>query len=579
MGAPVVELKDVSFTYLHKEKPSIKNIDLKIEEGEMISLIGPLGSGKSTFLRLLNGIAPHEFPGKLEGDVIVRGLNTKDHEPVFLSRYVSLVLDDPRLQIFNLTVEDDVAFGPINLGLSRKEVEERAKHAVDVLRLQGLERKHPRELSGGQQQRVALAGVLAMRSDVMALDEPISMLDPIGKSEVLSAIKELREKSKITCIIAESGADIEDVISFATRAIVMNDGKILLDDSPSKVLESGLLVKLGVGLPQIADLLIRLDKKMKLDLPTPISVEEATEMIRGLLRKKKISFKRRQPRKVSKIEKKERDTILTAHNVWFTYPDGTRALNGVSLKINRKEMIALIGQNGSGKSTLALNLVGAFKPTNPDARIILDGIDAIKTDVTKLNQHINYVFQNPEVQLFSSIVRDEVAFALKMLERSPEEIKKKVNETLKLLGLVQEGEKPIIDLTIDLKTLVAIASILVLKPKILIIDEPTSGLDRKGSVKLMKILRGLRDEGHTIIVITHDMKLAYEFCDRVIVMSDGKIILDGAPSQVYSNIEILKQTYMKSPQVTQLAYNLSDYHLPLNICTVDEFLNTMGFKG
>jgi energy-coupling factor transport system ATP-binding protein len=585
MDKTLIELKNVTFTYLHKEKPSIKGVNLKLDRGEMVALIGPLGSGKSTLLRLLNGIAPHQFPGKLEGDVLVKGLNTREHEPVELSQHVGLVLDDPRTQIFNLTVEDDVAFGPINLGLPREEVEERVRYAIDALRLKGLEKKHPRELSGGQQQRVALAGVLAMRPDVMALDEPISMLDPIGKSEVLSAIKDLNKKHNITCIIAESGADLEDVVSFATRAIVIKEGKILLDDSPSKVLENRLLEELGVGLPQIVDLILRLDSKLKLNLPSPTTVEGATEIIMELLKKKKISFKREMgQRKVEKRAPKKEgerggDTILVAQDVWFTYPDGTQAVKGVSLKMRRGEMIALIGQNGSGKSTLALTLVGAFKPTNPEARIYLDGIDVVKTDVIKLNQRINYVFQNPDIQLFNPIVRDEVEFALKMLEESPEEIKKKVSEALKLLGLQGEEDKPIVDLTVDLKTLVAIASVLVLKPKILIIDEPTSGLDRKSSVKLMQILRGLRDEGHTIVIITHNMKLAYEFCDRVIVMNDGRIILDGTPSQVYSNVEILKQAYMKSPQVTQLAYNLSDYKVPLDICTVEEFLDMINLKG
>lgn len=583
----IVELKDVTFTYMHSNVPALKNINLKIREGEFIAVIGPLGAGKTTLLRLLNGLIPRLFPGKLEGEISVCGLDPREYEIAEMAKYVGLVLDDPSKQIFNLTVEDDVAFGPINKGLPIDEVIKRTRYAIDVLRLKGLERRHPKELSGGQQQRLALAGVLALRPKIIALDEPISMLDPIGKYEVLEAIKELNRKYGVACIITESGADLEEVISLATRVIVMDKGKILLDDKPAKILESNLLEELGVGMPQVAELFIKLSRKFGIKLPIPVSVEEAVEYLLKYIKDGKITLKKTEKKTKKKVvkntsmteEKKHtKNPVLTAINIWYTYPNGVTALKGVSLQLYEGEMVGLIGQNGSGKTTLALNLVGALKPTNPDAKIIIYGKDIREMDDIERIQLINYVFQNPDNQLFSTKVLDEIMFALKMIGMSEKEIERRINEAIDILGLREHINKHIIDLTKDLKTLTALASIYVLKPKILIVDEPTGGLDRKSSHKLMRTLVSLKNKGHTIVIITHDMRLVYEYCDRVIVMRDGEILLDGTPRQVFSKIEILRQTFIKPPQIMELTHDLSKYGFSLNAYTVDEVLELLELK-
>lgn len=531
-------------------------------------------------LRTFNGLVPHHFPGKLNGNVFVEGLNTKEQEVAELSKIVGLVLDEPSTQIFNLTVEDDVAFGPINLGMGYEEVEERMKYAIKVLRLNGLEKKHPRELSGGQQQRVALAGVLAMRPKLIALDEPISMLDPIGKYEVLNAIYELSKKHGIACVIAESGSDLEEVISIVSRVIVMDKGRILLDDNPKKAIKETNFEELGVGLPQVVELFIKLSKRLNVkEASIPLSVEEAIDYLKQYIKNKEISIKEGFYEKTTSesIAYKVSHTLkpaLIAKNIHYTYPDGTVALKGVDAEIYENEMLGLIGQNGSGKTTFALTCVGAFKPTNKDARIIIDGLDVTKAKKIDIIKRINYVFQNPDNQLFSANIIDEVSFALKMFEVAPDEIKNRVNETLSMLGLDKYKEVNIINLTKDLKTLVALASILVIRPKILIIDEPTSGLDRKSSTRLMNILKSFTKKGHSIVIITHDMRLVYEFCDRVIVMSDGKKLLEGTPAQVFSHVETLKKTFIRPPQITQIAYELSkEYKIPKEVCLVDEFLD------
>jgi energy-coupling factor transport system ATP-binding protein len=569
---PLIEFQNVTFTYMHKKEPAIKNINLTIDEGEFVALLGPLGSGKTTLLYCLNGIIPHELPGKLEGNVIVDGKNTKEHSIAEMVSSVGLVLDDPTVQIFNLTVKDDIEFGPINLGIPLDEVEERVKYALEVTRLKGLESRHPKELSGGQQQELAIAGVLAMRPKVLALDEPISMLDPIGKNMVLQAIKELNQKYGVACIISESGADLEDIMNIVNRVIVMDRGQILVDGEPKLAVKDGLLSEIGVGLPQVSELFLKL-KNYNCNIDIPASFDEAVKLLREYVRKGIIKVKPRE--RVSKHSpKKEVDSkiLVRAENIDFVYPNGVKALEGVSFTVREGELLALIGQNGSGKSTLSLCLVGVYKPTNKNAKIEVLGSDIIKSDTRDIVTKINYVFQNPNNMLFSKDVIEEVSFGLKMFDYPPKEINKIVNETLEMLGLNEYGKMLIIDLPHFLRTLVGIASVLTLKPKVLIIDEPTGGLDRKDSIKLISLLNELKLKGITSVIITHDMKLVSEFADRIVVMSNGKVLIEGPPEKVFTSKAVLEEASLKPPQISQLAQALVDLGFDPEIVKIEEFL-------
>ncbi|MGQ4833664.1 MAG: ABC transporter ATP-binding protein [Candidatus Asgardarchaeia archaeon] len=587
---PIIKLENVSFTYLHRKNPVLKNVSLEINPGEFVSLIGPLGAGKSTLLYTLNGVIPHHFPGKLEGKVLVDGLDTRKHSIVDLARHVGLVVEDPQIQIFNITVEDDVAFGPINLNLPEEEIGERVEYALEVLRLKELRKRHPRELSGGQQQRVALAGVLAMRPKLIALDEPISMLDPIGKSEVLAAIKELNQKYGIACLISESGSDIEQVIELATRVVVINDGQIILDSEVHEALKDELLQELGVGLPQVVKLFLKIKQKYNLDIKVPAKVDEAIELLRKLITEGKLKIKKelsedtvKNANESSKSTKNQgkpnKEPVLIASNLWYTYPGGVTALKGVSLKLYPGELTALIGQNGSGKSTLALTLAGAYMPTNHDSLIMVNGINIRKMPLQQRIKYVNYVFQNPDNQLFSARVWDEISFALKMIGESADVIKKRTEEALKIFGLENIRKRQIVDLTKDKKTLVAIASVYVLKPKVMIIDEPTGGLDRKSATALMQHLVEMKKQGNSVVIITHDMRLVYEFADRVIVMHDGKILLDGKPGSVFSQFEILKKAFIVPPQISRVAAALHEFGVPPTVYRVDELFNYFEESG
>lgn len=568
-----VRFEDFAFTYLGQKEPALRDINLRIEGGT-VGVIGPTGAGKTTLLMALNGLVPQTAVGHQKGDVIIKGLNTRDHPTSELARHVGLVMENPVTQLFSLTVIDDVAFGPSNLGLPINEIRKRVEFALEATRLKGFEKRDPNDLSGGEQQSLAIADILAMNPEILAMDEPICMLDPIGKSIVLSLIKRLSKEGKVTIILSESGADIDDVIKYLDRVVVLHHGEIVLDDSPVDALQSDIFKEAGIGYPQVTELFLRLRDK-KPSIPIPVTLEEANEYIREEYEGKEERMPevvRAGPKREVRVPPKA-EPIIKVRNLHHVYPPDIEALRGVSLDVYEGEMVGLIGQNGSGKTTLAYHLVGLLKPTNPDAQVIVDGIAVIKEPISKTVEHINYVFQNPDSQLFAEKVWDEIAFGPKNMELKDEEIKRRVAEAMKLFNIEGYESSYTISLSRDLKTFIAISSILAMKPKILLIDEPTTGLDAKGVTKVMEVLLNQRNAGCTVIVISHNMKLIAKYCDSVIVLKDGKVLTAGGTREVFSNPGVLKEAYILPPPITQLAQLIKEF--PPDILTVDEMYDIL----
>jgi energy-coupling factor transporter ATP-binding protein EcfA2 len=574
----LIEFRDVTFTHLHKKNPALNDINLAIDEKEFIALLGPLGAGKSTLLYSLNGVVPHLLPGHLKGDILVDGKNTKDHDVAELVTSVGLVIDDPTVQVFNLTVIDDVEFGPLNVGVALEEIPARSEYSLSASRLKGLETRHPKELSGGQQQALSLAGVLAMRPKVLGLDEPISMLDPIGKNMMLQAVRDINEKFEATCIIAESGADLEDVMNLVDRVIVMDEGRILAQGDPRVAVKDGLLEKVGVGMPQVSLLFRELKKKVP-GIEIPARFDDAIALLSGYLDKGVIKVRKHRAVKGPSTDVAKAKPYVNVENLTFIYPGGVKALDNVNFQLRQGEFTGIIGQNGSGKSTLAQCIVGVYKPSNPDAEIRVDDVDVVRSSIKEIVTKVNYVFQNPDCMLFSKDVNEEVGFGLRMLEYPKEKINDIVDETLRLLGLQEHKGTLINDLPRYLRTLVGLASVLVLRPNILIIDEPTNGLDRRESLRLLNYLRELQGKGLTFAIITHDMKLVSEFCDRVVVMNEGRILLDGKPAEVFSSQNQLRQASLKPPQIAQLAQAVESYGLSAATLSVDDFMDQLEAGG
>jgi len=552
-----------------------KNVHFTVQQGEYILITGPVGSGKSSLLYSLDGTIPQLIPNSvLEGDVKVMGKSIKGIDVAEISRTIGLVLEDPDTQLTQLTVEDDLAFGPSNMGLPPEELRERVEYVIKSTRLQGLEKRNPRSLSGGQKQAVAIGGVLSFLPAIVALDEPISMLDPIGKINTLAVLKELNKQHGTTVIVSDSGMEIESFADYVDRVMIMSQGELLKIGTPREILtDTELMKRGGLRLPQVTDLAIKLGVN---GTSVPTTLSEAEKFATSWLNGKKLTSSR-QPAPRAQVNSEGTQAVVVK-NLQHTYPGlekGIEALRGVSFSIRKGELVALIGQNGSGKSTLSLHLVGILKPTNRDALVEIDGLDTRKYSPKQLIEHVNYVYQNPDDQIFCEKVQEEIAFGLEHLGLPTEEVRRRTEEGLRIFGLEPLKDEYITHLDRGRRTYTAISSIMAMQPNILIIDEPTTGLDEPDSLAVMRELRALTAAGKTVIIITHNMNLAAVYADHIIVMHAGKVLLDGTPREVFSQSDVLSQSYITPPQITQLAQKLGTYGVPSDVLTVDEMVNVM----
>lgn len=577
-----IEAKEFSFRYLHQAEgeKALSNLTFEVEEASVVGIIGRAGAGKSTLVKSLNGLVPKVDLGYQEGDMIVDGLNTRQYDVNQLARHVGIVLQNPEVQIFSLTVRDDVAFGPANLGLPREEIFQRVAEAISAAELEQLVDRNPNDISGGEQQCLAIAGILAMQPKIMAFDEPISMLDPLGKQRVMNILKQVTRRSGTTSITTESGADIEAVAEVVDRIITIDQGKLLLDGDPATVLQDDRIQQIGVGRPQVTELFLQLRKKGINFERIPITLADAENLLKNKLHQ--LGVKRLIRPHDFRLQQFNHfgPAVVEVENLHHFYNPQVHALKGVSFEIPERQIVGIIGQNGSGKTTLARHLVGLLKPTNKDSVLKVKGTDIKKLRLDKIIRMINYVFQNPDDQLFAETIWDEIAFAPRMIDLSEDEVKRLTEEAMRVFDLEAHKDRYIFGLDEDLKTYLSISCILPLKPDILLIDEPTTGLDEQGEVKMMQSLRHLRDQmGKTIVIITHNMKTVGNHCDRVLVMSKGNLILDGTPREVFANEEKLLDADILPPQITRLGKALSkDFGCPKDVLTVDEMVEILDYS-
>jgi len=569
-----VTIEDVTFTYSGGTKPAIQNINLKIESGEIMMITGPSGAGKTTLCRLLNGFVPHFFRGKFVGNVIVKNNNTRKSTISFLSRIVGYLFQDPSSQLICPSVEEEVAFGAENYGVPPDEIRRRVDENMKATRIEKYRGQNPHRLSGGEQQACALASIMTMRPQIYVLDEPTSNLDPIGSEIILNLITSLAKREKHTMLIVEH--KMEELFPFVDRVIVMNEGKVILDDEPREIIKDvELMEKIGLKPPQVSLLAHKL-KKYYPQIPIPLTLDEAVKIFSEMLDKLKTGRKLKQTfHKFHKEEtqKPRSEPIIKTQDLWHTYPEGTVALKGVSIEIYPGEFIAIIGQNGSGKTTLVKHFNGLLKPTK--GKVYVYGVDTTTVSVAKLSRRVGYCFQNPDFQLCCRTVKDELEFGPKNLKLPEEEREKRVREIAKTLGFEGRLKEPPFSLSKGERQKLAVGSVLAMEPDVLIVDEPTTGQDYKTGKEMMEFYKRLNNEGKTIIIITHDMNLAAEYAERTIVLKDGKVLLDGPTREVYSKTKELQATYLRPPQVTRLFQKLAEYDLPPDVLTVDEALDYM----
>ena len=547
MKKPVIEFVDFSFQYRAQAKPTLNNINLTIYEGEKVLIVGPSGSGKSTLSNCINGIVPFSNEGKISGSLKVKGKETKEMSIFELSNSVGTVLQDPDGQFIGLTVGEDIAFKLENDCVSQEEMKEKVKIVSEIVGIDTHLNAAPYSLSGGQKQRVTLAGVMVGDVDILLFDEPLASLDPATGKSAIELIDQIQKETKKTILIIEHR--LEDVLHCAVdRVIVVNNGEIAADITPAELLSSNILSETGIREP----LYITALKYAGCTITPEMKPEHIDTLNIDLCREKLKTWYE----ETSEEEKQTTgEAILEMKDVKFSYESGKEILHGVSFKVNKGEMVSIVGRNGAGKSTISKLICGFYKPT--EGQILFDGRDLINDTIKERAEKIGMVMQNPNQMISKTMIFDEVALGLRLRGIEETEVEERVHEVLKTCGLYSFRKWPISALSFGQKKRVTIASILVLKPEIIILDEPTAGQDYKTYTDIMNFLDSLQKQGHTIVMITHDMQLMLEYSDRCLVVVEGKIIADDNPVTILNQKDLLESANLKQTSLYTLGQKLS----------------------
>src|SRR5215211_5729189 len=533
---PEVSIEGLGYRYRGQQKPALDGVDLEVAEGEFVVVMGPSGAGKSTLCVSLNGLIPHFFRGRMEGEVRVGGRSTREGRVGEFAQEVGLVFQDFEAQLFSTNVALEVAFGPENFAVERDEMVRRVESVLGQVRLEGFENRTPATLSGGQKQRLAIASVLAIEPRILCLDEPTTDLDPIGKLGIFEIAEDLKDRDDVTLIVVEH--ETEETLD-ADRIIVLRDGKIVADRPAREVLRDVDLLEESSVMPLQVTRFFH--EKGLWQGQLPLTPEEGVA-----------EFKRREWRVdpgrhrelVEADEKREEDygePVIEVEGLTHRYP------NGVDLTVRRGEFLAVLGQNGSGKTTLVKHFNGLLKPTEGTVRA--GGEETVKQGLRRLGQTVGYVFQNPDHQIFSDTVFDEVAFGPKIRDMEEGEIEERVTEALGAVGMEGRGDEDPFGLTKGERQRVAVASVLAVRPEVLILDEPTTGLDYAEQRSMMDLVRSLNEAGSTIIVVTHTMWVVAEYAHRAAVVREGKIALQDTVRNVFAEEDELREAALRPPHI------------------------------
>ncbi|MBK5093103.1 MAG: energy-coupling factor ABC transporter ATP-binding protein [Actinobacteria bacterium] len=544
----LVEVENLSYWYPARENPSLAGVNLTLTPGEFVLMVGLSGSGKSTLCRALNGLVPHFYGGRMEGRVSVAGKDTTVSQVKELSTRVGMVFQDPENQLVTENPVSEVAFGLENLGVDTLHMHKRVEEVLVTLRLSGLRDKRVSELSGGEKQKVALASVLVMHPDVLVLDEPTSQLDPVSAEDFLATIKALNDELGLAVLLAEHR--IERCFHFADRVVVLDKGQVLFSGIPEEM-ASWSRGKPWVPLPPITRLFLERD-----GASPPLTVKDGRERLWVLARGAGAAVSDPNPAEMECEEPvlesrprrrkggQEEAPLLEVDNLWHVYPDGTEALRGIDTSISSGEFVAVIGENGSGKTTLVKHFNGLLRPGK--GRVFLEGRDIKDEEVSRLARTCGMLVQNPNLQLVSDTVEGELEASLKALGVESARWTGLINEALETFELVPFRKENPADLSCGERERVALASVLVTKPRLLVLDEPTRGVDQLTKNRLAAYLRDYHTEGNTVVLVTHDLEFAADGCDRVILMGGGRVLADGDKHRVLSDSLFYTTQFNKS---------------------------------
>ena len=541
---PIISFRNFSFQYRAQKRPTLTDIDLEIYPGERVLIAGPSGSGKSTLAGCINGLNPFSNPGACTGTLTVDGVDAPHSSLFELSAHVGTVLQDPDGQFIGLTVGEDIAFALENSCTPQDEMHAITRHAAELVGIENHLGYAPHELSGGQKQRVSLAGVMVDQVKILLFDEPLANLDPATGKQAIELIDEIQKKTDTTVLIIEHR--LEDVLwRNVDRIVLVNDGNILADLRPDELLSGSLLAENGIREPlyvtalRYAGVDITPDKHPA-HVDSLVLDDTDTQKLRDWFTAR--------PRPAAQPE---REPLPEVKGLSFGYQKGQQTLRDVSFSIGKGEMVSIVGRNGAGKSTLS-KLICGFE--TPDAgEIFLNGKPLAEENIRRRAQHIGYVMQNPNQMISKTMIYDEVALGLQRSGLTEEQIREKVEATLRVCGLYPFRNWPISALSFGQKKRVTIASVLVLDPELILLDEPTAGQDFRHYTDIMEFLRGLNARGVTVVMITHDMHLMLEYTRRALVFCDGRLIADRTAAAVLCDPALVEQAALKETSLYTLA--------------------------
>lgn len=568
----ILSLTNVKYSYTSQTEvnEALKGVSFSVCEGEFVTILGKNGSGKSTLAKTLNGLIIPQ-----EGEVRVYGVSTREADEDSKSHgtllydirsKVGMVFQNPDNQMVAGVVEDDIAFGPENLGVEREEIERRIDWSLEAVGMSGYRKADPSRLSGGQKQRIAIAGALALNPRILVLDESTAMLDPMGRSEIMELLLRLNKEEGITIILVTHYME-EALIS--SRVIVMEDGRVRLDGVPREVFaDREVLSRYSLSLPPILAIQDMLCEK-GVSLPISYDVDTLADHIVEVVGK----------RTVSRVDMPSatytKTPIVDMKGVSFAYmpktPFETKALKNINLTVRDGELLGIIGHTGSGKSTLIQHFNGLIKVQEGEMTVCGYPLHVKKPEYRALRREVGMVFQYPEHQLFAETVYEDVAFGPRNLAVPTQEIETRVREAIEMVGLDYEAikDRSPFELSGGQKRRVAIAGVIAMRPRMLILDEPTAGLDPAGKRDILSLVLKLHQKcSPTIVIISHNMDEVADITDRIAVLKDGVVEAVDTVSAIFGDRDLVQRCRLELPMASRVALALKDRGLDIGYMPV-----------